>query len=1092
MLTITRAGLAAVTSAEEQGFKISLRSFKVSEYLAPNPSNVDYINVTDLLGNAVYTGEISVVEVVGSSSVKLTLQIPKELPRSGSWMLRELGIYLDTGELFAAGPLEPAYEKNSEYGIKIYTVCSANRLGEVVTVNVNQNNSVPVLSSVHLLPAPINSEHSVLAVLDETLCEFTEKSTAGLVVKSGPGLLHWAFTGHHRVYYGPANTITDQSTFSVSSANGGFWLNNEEILLSQVVTGAGSGQSRRLRYVKAIETFTVLDRPFENIDDTSVFAIWRDNANQLPKRDTTVAPFMVLSHGLNSWQRVLNPPVDLFTFELSTLTGQLNADSQFGNNAIRPEGTDASILVWCDGSMLPASQYSLSPNVITVYGKPANSRVDLMIIKKIPTLVSSGVLSVFESRMRGDGQTTRFYMSIIPKASDYVAVYVNGVYKHKTEYTFNDTNIVLQTAPSLDAVVTIQQFGLYDEAGSTSEITRTFRQLHPGEYKISLAQPPKNSSQVLLYVDGSLFNQTDYQTLTDGIQLSKVPSYPGGLSFVEVVLITPTITSANPYASASVSGLDTGPQWTDPAGLEGPPNKLIPKTTSRLSDGANTVFDVHYCATRDQVLVFVNGEFLQQDDYSYSTTATAGKVTLNTAVASGYYVDVVCFTESTIDEGFAVECTSFTVTSSTDTVYQLATVTDPESIIVTVGGVYRHKSTYQLDPDSRIYFQGVEPGKAIEAWYFKTVPHTGWRTTMLYTKSGGASANIYPSQQTVDRKQNLLVFDGKLKRDSAGYDINAAGDKFTLNPNTTTNTPVVGVSFNSGPPKTRLLTRAEYNRSVVSFNYRTGAILLTREDVKNVLSREDILALLTESERAVLQGGGQGGSTDQPHAEPGNTFTSTNWVVPAGVYHIRAVIIGGGGGGGGGSANMSYAGHGGKKGQMLVQELDVVPGQQLEVRLGVGGSPYLYTADGTTVYPQPGDFGTSDGMYGYRGRSGENTIFHQWVAQGGQSGGSDPVYAAPYTHVDSKGEDQVPITGTGTPVGGGAPGVTGVQTPSNNVMAYSYPGTNGAFGYQVANSTGGGYAATSPGAGGGGAAADPLGVGAFGGAGANGVVYISW
>jgi hypothetical protein len=83
-------------------------------------------------------------------------------------------------------------------------------------------------------------------------------------------------------------------------------------------------------------------------------------------------------------------------------------------------------------------------------------------------------------------------------------------------------------------------------------------------------------------------------------------------------------------------------------------------------------------------------------------------------------------------------------------------------------------------------------------------------------------------------------------------------------------------------------------------------------------------------------------------------------------------------------------------------------------------------------------------------------------------------------------------TGSGSYSGGGSGGLPGVQTSGNNEMVFSYPGTDGAFGWKVSNTTGGGLAASKPGAGGGGASADPAGSGAFGGAGSNGVVYISW
>ena len=1098
MLTITRAGLAAITSVATNGFKISLTSFKVSEYVGPQTGS-DLVNATDLLGTSVYTGEITVVETVGTSTIKLTLSLPKELPRTGSWFLRELGIYLSTGELFAIGALNPAYEKNSEYGIKIYAICSANKLGQVVNVNINQNNSLPLIAHVNSLPSPIDSEHAVLAVLDQIKSEYADSATAGIAIKSGPGLLHWSFSDHHRIFYGPADSIVNVATFIVSPATGGFWLTDGEIVIGQIVSGSGAGQARRLSYNEATHEFAA-DLAFVDLNATSIIALWRDNAKQLPARKSTIPEYMVLGHGLNSWRRIPLAPAITYTYSANSISSVLNGDSQLGATFIEPLNSNNVMLVWCEGLLIPEGQYSSTWGVITVYGKPAGTKIDVTLLKRIVATAVAGaepvgsVLTLFESRNKGDGQTTRFYLSMVPTSRSWISVYVDGVLKHQSEYEFNRTNIVFYTAPAANAIVNVVQYGLYDEQYGSTSASRTFRQLTSGTSLIELTEVPANMSNVAVFVDGKQYAHSDFQIVTQGLQLVKTPTYPGGTSFVDIIVFTPSIASVNPYATLSVEGLNTGPVWTDPAGLEGPPNRLKPKSISVVSDGATTLYHVAAVPNRDHVLVFAGGAFVQPDAYSWASGVDESLVVLNVPVQAGTVLDIVCFTEITLDEGFDVQCTSFNVLSTTDTFYQLDTVNDVEDIIVTVGGVYQHKMNYEVDPSSVIYFQGILPNLPIEVWHWKTVVHPGWRTTVRYNRSTAITANSYPMAQSVSRKQNVLTFVGTTKYDSSKYDINGTGDKVSLSPNAATNTNITTVSFSSAAPKTRLLTREEYNNSVVSFNYRTGAIFLTREDVKAVLTREDVLALLTDAERAILNGagGGGGGTVEPPHALPGNVFVSSTWVVPSGVYHIRAVIIGGGGGGGGGSADLVFAGHGGKRGEVLIRELDVVPGQALEVRLGVGGSSYLYTMAGDVVYPQPGDLGTSDGSRGYPGRNGENTIFHQWVAAGGLGGGSEPSFAPTYALFDAKGEDQVPMVGTGTFTGGGAAGQTGVQTPGNNVLSYSYPGTNGALGWSVTNSTGGGYSATSPGAGGGGGAGDPIGVGSFGGAGANGVIYISW
>lgn len=1091
MLTITRAGLSAIAQADINGFKISLTSFKLSQH--QYSAGLNLIEATDLFGVPVHSGPITLVEIVGTSTIKITIEIPRELPRTGVWHLKEIGLYLDTGELFALGALEPTYEKDNKFGIKLYIVVAANRLGEIASVNVGNSNSLPVVSAIRRLPAPIDSDHSVVAALDGITNPYGSPSS-NLAVRSGPGLTHWSFVGHTRIYHSKPTLVPDiglnKSTFVTTPEEGGFWLNNNEIVIAQITSGLGSGESRRMKYSASTSTFTVIDAPFSGINDTSTVAIWRSDANQLPARVPSIPEYMVLGHGLNSWRRVDPIPSTFYTYEAVYCYGTLNESSQFGNFKIEPQSADVLAFVYAGGQLIPEGQFSLSWNIATVFGRGAGTPIDILLFKRVvSTTGAGGLLTSYEAGSFGDGQTKRFHFSIVPKSTDWVCVFIDDLFIPKSAYAFYETSVVLHAAPVDGARVKILQFSTQDDTSGSCNTYRTFRQLSPGDTEVHLPYPIRDKSASVVFIDNKYYAKTKYETLTNILKILEPPTFPGGASYIDIYTFVPDALETD--TPVSFSGTNSGPQWVDPAGLEGPPNRLVPKTISVLSDGAKTSYEVPTVPNADHVLVFIGGQFKQRETYTYSQ----GQVVLNTPAPNGTMVDFVCFTEDTSLGGFEVLCTTFNVQTSSDTFYQLAPVTDPEYVIVTVGGEYQHKRSYTIDPQSRIFFQGVMPNERMEVWYFNNQPRAGWRTTLRYDKSGGAALNSYPLSQLTSRKENILVFADTDKRDLNLYEINSAGDRVTLNPNVLVNTPVVNVSFVSGVPKTRLLTREEYNRSVVSFNYRTGAVLLTREDVRAVLQREDIFALLTDSERAILAGGGGGGGggTEPPSAEPGNTFVTTFWIVPDGVYRIRSVIIGGGGGGGGGSNDFSHAGHGGRRGEVLIREFDVVPGQALEVRLGVGGSPYLYTQDGTIVYPQPGDYGTSDGMRAYPGRDGGDTIFHEWVAFGGRGGGVDPAYAPFYKHADADGEGQVaPAVGTGAYSGGGMGGTTGIATVNNDTMTYSYPGTNGAFGWSVPNSTGGGYSATAPGAGGGGAAADPSGVGAFGGSGRNGIVYISW
>lgn len=1092
MLTITQAGLAAITNADEGGFKINLATFKLSEYDVSGFENSDFANATDMVGDAIYSARVSLIEPMGTSTVRLTLSIPKELPVTGKWYFREVGIYLDTGDLFATGALNPAYEKDNQYGIKMYVACTANRLGDVVSVNVGSGSSMPLVPHVNSLVAPISSDYNMVGILDQMAEKAGDDYSTGLAVRSGPGLLHWAFLGHKRIYKGPADAVMGQSAIKLSVANGGYWLNNNEVVIVQVVTGGGAGQSRKMVYNYVTEIFTVTDMDFEDIDATSNFAIWRNSANVLPERKETIPDYMVLGHGLASWKRVSSASVaEYHTYTEQYISSTLDAQSQLSHPALKPPSDDEIVFVWCSNKLMAQNQYSLSSNIITIYGKPFGAKVDILILTKVTSTIG-GLPNVFESRHTGDGVTKRFYLSIVPKSQAWIAIYINGEFVHRTEFDYNITHVILHDAPAEGDVISIMQMGIYDSTQGSAVVKRFFRTVSPGDLTVVFDDPISDKAQLQVFVDGQVYSHQDYQLTDYGLQLLKLPALAGGSSLVDLYLFIPTI--ALPTApDTTVSGLDTGPQWIDPAGLEGPPNRLIPQTISEVSDGAKVQWTIPEVISKDYALVFADGELLSDVDYSWN--GDTSQIILNTPVQSGLLVDIVCFVESTIDEGYEVLCSSFDVQSSTDTVYQLAPVNDPGSVIVTVNGRYAHKLLYTIDAQSRIFFQAMTAGQTITAWYFNVTPHIGFRTTMRRDKSAGSSANTYPLSQYVSRKQNVLSFVNGVKRGDSGYSLSDGMNIISLNPNDAqSSTEITCVSFNSEPPKTRLLLRSEYNASVTSFNYRKGTVLLTREDVAAVLNRDDVLNLLTAEERAVLQGGTTTppDTGELPQAEPGNTFVTSYWTVPANVYQITVVIIGGGGSGGGAGADFLYSGRGGKRGEYLRVTLNVQPGDQFEVRLGTGGSPYLYTADGTKIYPQAGDYGTTNGAVGYIGRDGEDTIFASYVMKGGKGGLSEPATGPTYQFSDSAGEGQLGISGTGPYLGGGAAGVTGVQTSGNNTIELSSPGDPFTRTVYRTAIEGGGGNATAPGAGGGGATCTPGGDGAFGGAGANGIVYIMW
>jgi hypothetical protein len=274
MLSVTNIGLSAIKAADKGGFLVNLASFKMSETDVSNLTDNDLASAEGMQGTPVFEGQISAIEVVSEWSIRLTLTIPGGIPVAGTWNLREVGIYLESGDLFAYGPATPAYEKSSDFSVNIYVIVVANRLGDVINVVTSQQNNLPSTPFVRSLPRASDSYQNAVLVLDEHVNDFDAGVSTNLALRSGPGGTQWSFVGYNRVYSGKLASLISSTEFTVDTNANGFWLNDGEEVIAQITSGLGNGYSRKLIYSKDTESFTCADIGWSQIDSNSVVAIW--------------------------------------------------------------------------------------------------------------------------------------------------------------------------------------------------------------------------------------------------------------------------------------------------------------------------------------------------------------------------------------------------------------------------------------------------------------------------------------------------------------------------------------------------------------------------------------------------------------------------------------------------------------------------------------------------------------------------------------------------------------------------------------------------------------------------------------------------
>ncbi|MDT7953415.1 MAG: hypothetical protein RQ966_18075 [Acetobacteraceae bacterium] len=171
--------------------------------------------------------------------------------------------------------------------------------------------------------------------------------------------------------------------------------------------------------------------------------------------------------------------------------------------------------------------------------------------------------------------------------------------------------------------------------------------------------------------------------------------------------------------------------------------------------------------------------------------------------------------------------------------------------------------------------------------------------------------------------------------------------------------------------------------------------------------------------------------------------SNTTWAVPSGVSRVRVRLVGAGGGGGGGTAN--FGGGGGGGGGYAEAILQLQPGQNIAVVVGVGGASSPANVTG--------------------GAGGASSFGNLVVAQGGFGGAS----ANPDSHGGTGGLGTVGTLVYPGGMGGDGPMIGNVPAGSGGATVFggggrgSMGGGTSADGRAPGSGAGGGYGANSAG-----------------------------
>lgn len=590
-LTISQVGLNACGNAKAGGFLIDIDKFSIGDgSVAPSKTDLN------LSGSVLYTSPISIISALSTHAVQFTLDIPRT---DLTFSFREVAIYLSTGELFARGVFDNILIKDADISMRMLAYVALVALDgstDLTTISVTTGNlnSIPSVPFVHNLPSPDSvGEYNAIAVLDQKYN--LDASTSGsMVIKYSNS--EWSFLGYSRVALSlpdsQTGNILTTTQFSIASMLSSFSFENDELVIVQVISGPGKGESRKFKYDSTLALFVEADGvPFSALTHSSMLAVWKmtESANTTGSQQGTcvwppdmrdVPSDWILTRGSScpTWQS----PTSVSSTGSSGSSGLFIEQSFLKPNYVYFTGNGAkttfdtglseisilNTIIAIDGVTQHKESYDVQNSYIMFSeAPPPGTLIEVLIFTNE---LSQGVALEFHvDKFNGDGISTRFELSAsnstgFPSDAQYVLCYITGFKQSLNSFLYehNDGDakayIVFNEAPPSGVDIQVTYIIKADRIGYSTVIhTNTFFGTNTLEV-FELSVTPESQDQLLVTVSGVLMHNSTF-TLS-GNKLIIPDSIKQNLS-INVLIFENVLSGGRP--SQQLAGVVTGALLTD-------------------------------------------------------------------------------------------------------------------------------------------------------------------------------------------------------------------------------------------------------------------------------------------------------------------------------------------------------------------------------------------------------------------------------------------------------------------------------------------------------------------------------------------------
>lgn len=751
-MIVTDAGIASSRNAEQGGFLINLPEFSVSEAsgFEITPER------TALVGQETFRGQIDSIEAIDMSTMRFTCRIPAGRPASGQWVIGEVGIWDANGQLFAHGDVKQ-FPKSGEYGLRFYVYVTMARLGTVINITTSETFSLPSAARVSSLLPPTESTQNTVVVGDANAHQEeidsgwpANTSSPALAIKHGPGGTYWAFTGHSRIYIGKPDSVPNLGAINLDPSTNGFWLTDGEVVIAQVLSGAGVGQSRKMRYSHAAKRLISIDKDFTALNADSKIAVWRSHENSLPARHAGIPDYMVLGAGLNTYRATVASTSATRLVPYGYQFTGTGADEYLIPASELPistlDGKDYLLLI-VNGVCYDPSRFSISGSSIRIPGGVPNGQTARL--WGFTRSESGGGEMIFQEAVYPVVAGKADYsLPIVPDSKDYMLLLLNGVPIPESSYTLDGARarFVAGQIPSTGDLTILCCGNILSEDARGSVVRDRITLDGNANSFLDLSEPVASLRNLMIFSNGTYLPRSAYSVNGLRVRLRQ----PLSNTVVDVMNFRATATTQ----VVGKSGVDTGPAWVDPAGAEGMPNKLVPKRRRYVATGQPN-FEVDPVLNSSHLVVLVGERFLPPTDFHYDGQFVWPNEILNGSVD----VDIIAFTS--IDHpGTSARPQVTRVTGNGGRTYQIHVGGNAESMIVTVNGNSVPSVEWSYDASSGVLTlnSSVLSGSEIEVWNYADVDEAGKQVRMFCNITPISTARRYVVEGELDNENDMVAF----------------------------------------------------------------------------------------------------------------------------------------------------------------------------------------------------------------------------------------------------------------------------------------------------------------------------------------------